>query len=210
MRRVIALAAGVALVALVSGANIAAAQKKGLSDKSVRTFMNYTWSLIPTQFTPPNGGKTILIDKKKRSEVEVPLDVAREVIRVGRMSAHAQICDVPSAQLLNFRSMMQRELDKKKWSQQQLVYINQLHLTTVMLLTGKIKLIENKDGKDVVINETKSRTASGECDQKQKDQVIKIIRAYVDAGPKFKIAVPKPGSEAAQQKPTEQKPTKTQ
>ena len=34
-----------------------------LSEKSIQTFMDYAWSLVPQQFTMPNG-KTILVDKK--------------------------------------------------------------------------------------------------------------------------------------------------
>ncbi len=186
MFKAVTLATGVMALALFGVAGAATAQQ--LSEKSVRTFMDYAWSLVPQQFTPPNGGKTILIDKKKKEEVMVPTDVAREVIRVGRLSAHAQVCDLPNAQLFNYRSMMQREVEKKQWSQQQLVYISQLHLTTVMLLTGKIKLVEKDGGKEVVVQE--SKTASQTCTEEQKKKVKSVISAYVDAGPKFKLALP--------------------
>ncbi|MGH1417650.1 MAG: hypothetical protein ACRBCJ_02205 [Hyphomicrobiaceae bacterium] len=198
MLKAVTWATGLVAVALVNVAMTGPATAQELSEKSVKTFMDYTWSLVPQQFTPPNGGKTILIDKDKKSEVIVPVDVAREIIRVGRLSAHAQVCDLPKAQLFNFRSMMQRELNKKTWSQQQLVYISQLHLTTVMLLTGKIKLIEKKDGKEVVIQE--SKTASTTCTNEQKKKVLKVITAYVDAGPNFKVAVPKPEPAAGKEK----------
>ncbi len=198
MWKAVTWATGLAALALVSIATIGPASAQELSEKSVRTFMDYTWSLVPQQFTPPNGGKTILIDKTKKSEVVVPVDVAREVIRVGRLSAHAQVCDLPKAQLFNFRSMMQREVNKKSWSQQQLVYISQLHLTTVMLLTGKIKLIEKKGGKEVVVQE--SKTASTTCSEEQKKKVLNVISAYVDAGPEFKLAIPKKQAPADKKK----------
>ena len=41
-------------------------------------------------------------------------------------------------------------------TQQNLVYISQLHLTTVMLLTGRIKLVEKEGDKEVVVDEKKS------------------------------------------------------
>ena len=91
------------------------AENKQLSEKSVKTFMEYAWSLVPAQFTKPNG-EIVQVDKKKKNEVLVPVDVAREVIRVGRISAHAQVCDLSQAQVANYRSLMQRESDKKKWS----------------------------------------------------------------------------------------------
>lgn len=152
-----------------------------LSEKSVRTFMNYAWQLVPSQFTPPNGD-TIMIDKTKRDEVMVPMDVAREVIRVGRLSAHAQICDLKAEQICNYQSLMRREVNKKSWSEQQLVYISQLHLTTVMLLTGKIKLVEKDGDKEVVVEESKA-PAAATCTDEQKAKVTEVIATYVKAGP---------------------------
>lgn len=168
------------------------AQAQELSEKSVKTFMNYAWSLVPQQFTPPNG-KTIMIDKKNKDAVIVPVDVAREIIRVGRLSAHAQICDLKEDQILNYRSLMRREQDKKKWSEQQLVYISQLHLTTVMLLTGKIRLVAKKDGQDVVVDEEKEAPAKT-CSDEQKTKVKEVIQAYVKAGPNLALNAAPPAT----------------
>ncbi|MEO1282585.1 MAG: hypothetical protein AAFV69_12720 [Pseudomonadota bacterium] len=152
--------------------------------------MEYAWSLVPGQFTPPNG-KTITIDKTKKEEVVVPLDVAREVIRVGRMSAHAQRCDLINEQVLNYRTLMYREGLKKKWTEQQMVYISQLHLTTVMLLTGKVRIVEKQGDKEVEIDESAAKAAT--CSDEQKKKVNEIISAYVNNGPKFaKAASEKP------------------
>ncbi len=174
----IAVAAGVATSAVA----------QELSEKSVKTFMNYAWSLVPSQFTPPSG-KTIVIDKKKKDEILIPVDAAREVIRVGRLSAHAQICDLKAEQVCNYQSMMRREVDKKSWTEQQLVYISQLHLTTVMMLTGKIKLVEqggDKDGDKEVKVEEKAAPAPPTCSAEQKAKVSEVIYAYIKAGPELK------------------------
>ena len=72
--------------------------------------MEYAWSLTPEAFTKPNG-ETIQIDKKKKDEVLIPLDVARDVIRVGRLSAHAQVCDLAQDQADNHNSLMHREIN---------------------------------------------------------------------------------------------------
>ncbi len=151
-----------------------------LSEKSIQSFMDYAWSLVPQQFTKPDG-KTITVDKKKKEEVMVPLDIAREVVRVGRLSAHAQICELLDDQILNYNSLMRREIEKKKWTDQQLLYISQLHLTTVMLLTGKIKLVENQGDKQVVVEEGKDVYQT--CTPEQKAKVKDVITAYVKAGP---------------------------
>jgi hypothetical protein len=163
----------------------AAAQE--LSEKSVISFMEYAWSLVPQQFSKQDG-TVIVIDKKKKAEVLVPVDVAREVIKVGRISAHAQVCGLSDDQIVNHRSLMHREEDKKKWTDQQLVYINQLHLTTVMLLTGKIKLVEKEGEKDVVVEDNKKSSAQT-CTDEQRSKVKELITAYVKSGPNFKVNV---------------------
>ncbi len=175
----------------LSAAPVTAAEQ--LSDKSIQTFMDYAWSLVPQQFTKPDG-KTITVDKKKKEEVMVPLDIAREVVRVGRISAHAQICDLIDDQILNYNSLMRREVDKKKWTDQQLLYISQLHLTTVMLLTGKIKLVENQGDKQVVVEEGKDVYQT--CSAEQKGKVKEMITTYVKAGPALAQAAPAPAAPA--------------
>lgn len=179
----------VALAAAVAAGLFAApAVAQELSDKSVKTFMEYAWQMVPAQFTKPDG-KTVQIDKKKKDEVVVPLDMAREVIRVGRVSAHAQICELKEDQFLNYNSLMRREGDKKKWSEQQMIYINMLHLTTVMLLTGNIKLVEKDGDKEVVVEDSKK--ASPTCTAEQKTKVKELIATYVAAGPKLNIQLGK-------------------
>lgn len=174
------LKAAVAALALAAVTTPVAAQE--LSEKSIRSIMEYAWALTPQQFSKKDG-TIIVVDKSKKSEVLVPVDVANEVIRVGRISAHAQVCNMSEDQSLNHRSLMRREVDKKKWTDQQLLFINQLHLTTVMLLTGKIKLVEKQGDKDVVVDETKAPAQS--CTDEQRAKVKELITAYVKAGPQL-------------------------
>ncbi|MCL4768442.1 MAG: hypothetical protein KJZ80_19675 [Hyphomicrobiaceae bacterium] len=173
-------AAGLALGALMLTMAPAGAQE--LSERSVKAFMDYAWSLTPSKFTKPDG-TSVEIDKKNRSKVEVPPETAREVIKVGRLTAHAQMCELPEDQVANYRSLMWREDAKKKWTEQQMIYINQLHLTTVMLLTGKIRLVEKQDGaKDVVVDEPKGAKAQT-CTDEQRKKVKELIAAYIATGP---------------------------
>lgn len=156
------------------------ADAQDLSEKAVKSFMDYAWSLTPAQFTKPDG-TTIVIDKKKRDEVFVPVDVAREVIKAGRLSAHAQVCELQDDQIANHRAMMRREEQKNKWTPQQLVFISQLHLTTVMLLTGRIKLVEKDGDKEVVVEEGKEPNQT--CTAEQKGKVKELIAAFVKDSP---------------------------
>ena len=168
------------------------ANAQELSEKATLTFMEYAWTLTPERFTKPNG-ETILIDKTKRAEITIPLDVAREVIRAGRLSAHAQACGLSQEQGDNHSSLMRRQVQTKKWSPQQMVYINQLHLTVVMLLTGRIKLVEKADDKpgaaggkapdkEVVVAQEPEKVAQT-CSAEQKAKVKELIAAYVKTGP---------------------------
>lgn len=173
-------AAGLGLGALMLMVSSAGAQE--LSERAVKAFMDYAWALTPAKFTKPDG-TSVEIDKKDRSKVEVPMDVAREVIKVGRLTAHAQMCELPEDQVENYRSLMRREAAKKKWTEQQLIYINQLHLTTVMLLTGKIRLVEKRDGEKDVVVEGPDKQDARTCTDEQRKKVKELIAAYIATEP---------------------------
>lgn len=183
-----------ACVALLVAAGTAApATAQELSEKATRAFMKYAWSLTPEAFTKPNG-ETILIDKTKKDEVLIPLDVAREVIRAGRLSAHAQVCELVQEQAENHGSLMRREVESSRWTPQQIVYINQLHLTVVMLLTGRIKLVEKDGNKEVVIEEGQKQGQT--CTAEQKQKVKELIASYVKSGPALASSSPAPATSA--------------
>jgi len=184
-------------VLLAAGVVAVPASAQELSEMATRKFMEYAWSDLPEAFTKPTG-ETILIDKSKKSEVLVPLDVARDVIRVGRLSAHAQVCELAQDQSDNFNSLMRREIASKKWTPQQIVYIHRLHLMVVQLMTGRIKLVEKEGGKEVVVEEAARQTQT--CTAEQKQKVKELIAAYVKTGPALAAtAPPAAAAEAAAQ-----------
>lgn len=184
------LAGALALSVLVPAVSAAAQE---LSEMAVKSFMDFAWSLTPAQFSKPDG-TTIQIDKKKRDDVMVPVETAREVIKVGRLSAYAQVCNLPDHQTANHHTMMRKEEAKGKWSPQQLVYISQLHLTTVMLLTGKIKLVEKQGDKDVVVEEEKDKDGKEKkplsCTDEERTKVKEMVASYVKANESVAGAAP--------------------
>jgi len=190
---------------LAAGAAVAPVKAQELSEKATRTFMAYAWQLTPAAFTKPDG-TTIQIDKKKFEEVKVPLGVAREVIRAGRLSAHAQVCELEQDQSDNHTSLMRRHVQSKKWTPQQLVYINQLHLTTVMLLTGRIKLVEKQGDKEVVVEKEKREAQT--CSDEQRQKVKELIAAYVKTGPALASKAAPAPAKAADAKPAVAAPAK--
>jgi len=166
---------------LIGGSVAALAQNKELSDKSVLTLMRYAWGMVPDKFTTPLG-KTILVDKSKASDSVVPMETAREVIRVARMSAYAQLCELGEDQRANYQTLMRREEAKGKWSDQQILFINQLHLFTVMTLTGKVSLVEKDGDKQVVVQEGKAAKTET-CTDTERKKIAEQIMAYVNAAP---------------------------
>jgi hypothetical protein len=169
-----------AAIALLSvGSTLA--QGKELSEKSVQLLMQYAWALTPAKFTSPDG-KTIEVDKTKPKEVMVSLDVAREVIKVARLSAYAQLCELAEEQRANYQTLMRREVAKSKWSDQQLLYISQLHLFTVMTLTGKVQIVQKEGDKQVVVQESKAPKATS-CNDSERQNVKAQITSYINAAP---------------------------
>lgn len=179
-----------AVAALVVASGVAAvgpasAQTKEMSDKSIETLINYAWVITPPKFTTPDG-KTIEVDKSKRDQVVVPLDVAREIVKVGRLSASAQICGLPEEQAANYQTLMAREVAKKKWSDQQLLFISQLHLFTVMMMTGGVKVVDRGDkqgDKEIVIDNQKLQKPKADaCSDAERGKVKEQLAAYRDSG----------------------------
>ena len=175
-----------AMLMLAARCGPASAQNKDLSDKSVLTLMQYAWSLVPNKFTSPDG-KVIEVDKSKPSEVVVPMETAREAIKVARLSAYAQVCDLIEEQRANYHTFMKREEAKAKWTDQQLLFINQLHLFTVMTLTGKVKLVEKDGDKEVILNSDKPEKAPT-CTDTERKRVETQIKSYVAAN----VPAPRP------------------
>ncbi|MGF1650179.1 MAG: hypothetical protein ACFCUN_07000 [Hyphomicrobiaceae bacterium] len=162
-----------------------------LSDNAVQAFMQYAWALTPQKFTTPEG-QVIEIDRSKPETVQVPVAKAREVIEAGIRSAQADACELIEDQVRNFGSLMRRERNSKQWTDGQIVYINQLHLATLLLLSGRVKREEDgKGGTDVTVaqpeNEPKRRNT---CTEEERAEIRKVIDAYVASEP----AAPADGS----------------
>ena len=170
-----------AVAVTAAGSSPVLAQNKELSDKSVQLLMQYAWALTPPKFTAPDG-KTIEVDKTKPKDVIVSIDVARDVVRVARLTAYAQLCELAEEQRANYQTLMRREEAKSTWTDQQLLYISQLHLFTVMTLTGKVQIIEKEGDKQVVVKETKPSKAES-CTDTERQRVKTQIVAYINAAP---------------------------
>jgi hypothetical protein len=177
-----------AIVALLSGGP-GLAQEKDPSDNSVRMFMKYAWQLLPEKFTSPSG-KTIVVDKSKPKTVEIPFEVSREAVKVGYYSAHAQLCNLLEEQQANYQTLMARHRGDK-WSDQQQLYIQKLHQATVMIMTGKITFVEDKEGGKLKPVQHEAKTnPTRDCNDAKRQMVKAQIAAYINAAPATKTAGP--------------------
>jgi hypothetical protein len=165
-----------------SAAPVQGVEAAELTDKSVATLMNFAWGLMPEKFTKPD--KTVIeVDKTKKDQIVVPVDVAREVIKAAARSAKAQRCKMGEQMVINHRTMMGREEAKKQWSEQQMLYINQLHLFVVMLQTGSVTITERE-------GENELKTFEGDDGQPQSAAVADTPEVQADAAVKKAEALP--------------------
>jgi hypothetical protein len=161
------------------GLGTAPADAKELSDKSVKVLMDYAWAVLPSKFTMPSG-KVVEVDKKtKMKETVVPVDVAREVIKVGYNSAQAQLCEMWEEQTQNYDAMIRLQRAKHGWTDPQLLYITTLHRMTIHMAAGKLKVTE-KEGEQVVTLEP-IEPSKDTCNDDKRKKVREVVAAQIEA-----------------------------
>ncbi len=83
---------------------------------------------------------------------------------------------LPKLQKKNYRTILKLELDSKKWTRKQIVYLNQLHLFTVMWLTGNVSISADEGKKDTKNEKKKAQKCSPEQKAKVKAQIEKYLK----------------------------------
>lgn len=163
---------------------------KELSDRAVRVLQSFAWQLMPKEHKLSNG-TVMKIAGVNPNKFIVPVEDARRIIVIGRRSARAQICALTDHARANYTMMMELERDRKKWSDEQLFYIHQLHVFTVFWLSGNIEV---SDKKPETVEEANKAVNQGiakakerySCDGTEREQVKEQIEAYVKANQKSK------------------------
>ncbi len=196
MGQTIRKAVAVLAASMALGAPLVLAQTptKELKDESVITLMNYAWTILPTKFTTPER-KTIEVDKTKRDAL-VPVDVGRDIIKVGYISAQAQMCEMWDEQNANFSALMAKEQAKKTWTDQQLLYITTLHRLTIHFAAGKMRLVEKGTDELQIFLEPIEPT-KGACTDDKRRSINQTIATYVKSSPIAKTGEPPPEAVAA-------------
>ncbi len=175
----VVLASGL-LGAPVANAQAPASDKSELSERSVVTLMNYAWTVLPAKFTTPER-KTIEVDKSK-PDARVPIETGRDVIKVGYLSAQAQLCDMWDDQIANYDAMMAREKAKKTWTDQQLLYITTLHRMTIHMAAGKMRVVDKPNDESQIFLEP-IEPSKDTCNDEKRKKVKESVLAYIKASP---------------------------
>jgi len=186
------LFAGLAFAAVATAQTTAApapkgekdpAEKQELSQKSVKLITGFALTTIPSEIKQPDG-KVLKIDRANLERILVPLEDARRIILTARNSAHAQMCDLPELQAENYLALMRSEQAKKKWSQEQMLFINRLHLFTVMWLTGNVKFLEKEGQKEPQVISEPDKGEKKVCSPEEKENVKANIEAFLKSAQK--------------------------
>ncbi len=184
------LVTGLAFAAVATAQTTAApkgdkepAEKQELSQKSVKLITGFALTTIPSEIKQPDG-KVLKIDRQNLERILVPLDDARRIILTARNSAHAQMCDLPELQAENYLALMRSEQAKKKWSQEQMLFINRLHLFTVMWLTGNVKFLEKDGQKEPTVISEPDKGEKKVCSPEEKESVKANIEAFLKSAQK--------------------------
>lgn len=164
-------------------------KKGGLSDSAVRVLMTYAFSLIP-EAQPGPDGKPVKVDKTDPNVFLIPDEDARRVIRAATRSAYAEACQLENLALANYQAMMQSEMAKKVWSEQQLLMINALHKFSSSYFSGNAKITEVPDEGGAAVAKGDAPPSQGAdlvapkrppCPPEQKQKVENAINAYVQS-----------------------------
>jgi hypothetical protein len=158
-------------------------KQEELSAKSVRLISGFALSTIPSEIKQPDG-TVVKIDRSNVDNIVVPMDDARRVIMTARNSAHAQVCDLPELQAENYLAMMRAEQKKNKWSKEQMLFINRLHLFTVMWLTGNVRFLEKDGKKEPTIISEPDKGEKKACTAEEKESVKSNIEAFLKSADK--------------------------
>lgn len=184
------LFAGLLLVAAPATAQTSSASKgdkeqsQELSAKSVKLITGFALTTIPSEIKQADG-KVLKIDRNDLDKILVPLEDARRIIMTARNSAHAQICDMPELQAENYLALMRGEQAKDKWTPEQMLFINRLHLFTVMWLTGNVRFLEKEDGqKEPQVISEPDKAEKKTCTEEEKASVRTNIEAYLKSAQK--------------------------
>ena len=132
---------------------VAGEQQGKLSDSAVRVMSTLAWSIMPEEYTGPDG-KKIKLDKKNPNKYFIPFEDARRIIRAATRSAYAEACELVDLERANYEALMNGEKARNVWSQDQILFITALHMFSVSYFAGNMKITAKEEDQGVRPAET--------------------------------------------------------
>jgi hypothetical protein len=154
------------------------AQAEELNDKTVNWLMKAAFGMLPDKFTTAEQ-KVINIDHSKPDDYLIPIEDAREVVKIAYNSARAQTCHLMDKQRDNYQALVKHQTDANKWNDKQLLYIKQLHLFVVQFGTGSIKITQQGDDQKVETIPNEKLSTVKPCSDDEKKALLEKIDTYV-------------------------------
>jgi hypothetical protein len=177
---------------------------KGLSDSAVRVMSTFALSIVPDEVPAGPGGQMVKLDKSDPNKYLIPIEDARQIIRVATRSAYAEVCQMPELEKANFDALIRSE-KVRGWTAQQMMFIHALHTFATSYFAGNVKITESddaapsgslaKEGAAAANNAAKGAattitTKKLECAPGQKEKVTASINTYVQSVPPAAVATP--------------------
>jgi hypothetical protein len=168
---------------------------KGLSDSAVRVMSTFALSIVPDQVPAGPGGQMVKLDKSDPAKYLIPLDDARQIIRVATRSAYAEVCQLPEFEKANLDAMIRGE-KVRGWTAEQMMFIHALHTFATSYFAGNVKITETDAGQSGALAKEGAAAANAakgdattittkklECAPGQKEKVMAAINTYVQSAP---------------------------
>lgn len=172
---VIALGLGLALVQAHSVAAQDTKKKKSPNDRTVRVIMGWAFAAVPEKIKTKDG-KEITLDRSDPNKFMIPIDDARRIIRVAMRSTNAKICGLAKLEGQNFLKMMANEKALGKWSREQIKFIQMLHISAGLVITGGFTVGEEAEREQDGKNDNLKKYS---CSEEQRLRVKARIEAYL-------------------------------
>jgi hypothetical protein len=180
---------------------------KGLSDSAVRVMSTFALSIVPDQVPAGPGGQMVKLDKSDPNKYLIPIDDARQIIRVATRSAYAEVCQLPELEKANFDAMIRGE-KLRGWTAQQMMFIHALHTFATSYFAGNVKITESDAGQSGSLAKEGAAAANAakgdattittkklECAPGQKEKVTAAINTYVQSAPPPTVATTPPAAD---------------
>ena len=153
-------------------------EKKKPSDRAVRVIMGYAFAALPDS-VPNRKGETVQLEREKQPEkFMIPVDDARRIIRYASLAARADLCGLKELEREHYGNMMKRERAVNKWTSYQFIFIDLLHTTTGLVMTGNVKAGDEAKKTDDGSQDIRKEYV---CSPQERDRVKAAVEADIKA-----------------------------